>query len=267
MSIRIKEVTELIEAFAPLSYQASYDNAGLIVGRDEESVRGILLAVDVTQEVIEEAKRVGANLIITHHPIIFHPLKRLNSASYVERCVEEAIRSGIALYACHTNLDSTPNGMSWRLAAQLGVTNLEVLESTSNLADVGYGVVGELSEPMAFDTYIDHVAAILNLESIRHSQPIGRPIKRVAICTGAGGSLISRVRQSKADLYITSDLKYNDFMEPNSQFVIADIGHFESEYCAIDILYDIISKKMFNFAVRKSETSCNPIIYKGFSIR
>ncbi len=261
----IKEVTALIEEFAPLSYQASYDNAGLVVGRPESVVSGVVLAVDVTEEVIAEAKAQGANLIITHHPIVFHPLKRFNSSSYVERCVEEAIRSGIALYACHTNLDSAPEGMSWRLAHILGLGDLELLESTSSVEGVGFGVVGRTAEPIFFDDYIKHIAARLNLKAVRYSRPTSQPINRVAICTGSGGSLIGRAKSSGAELYITADLKYNDFMEGESAFALVDIGHFESEYCAIDIIFDILSKKMFNFAVRKSEASCNPVYYQGFT--
>ncbi len=260
----IKEVTALIEEFAPLSFQAPYDNAGLIVGRHDDEVKGVLLAVDVTEEVIEEAKAKGANLIITHHPIVFHPLKRFNSSNYVERCVEQAIRSDIALYACHTNLDSAPNGMSWRLGAMLGVKDMSIIESTSALENVGFGVVGVLDEAVEFDTYIKYIASVLNLSAVRYSKPISRKIKKVALCTGSGGSLIGAVKGSGVDLYITADLKYNDFMESGSEFTVVDIGHFESEYCAIDILFDILSKKMFNFAVRKSETSCNPVYYQGF---
>ena len=102
--MKIKEITDIIEAFAPLSLQESYDNSGLIVGRPNDEVHKALLAVDVTDEVMDEAEREGCDIIITHHPIIFHPLKRLNSANMVERCVERAIRKDIALYACHTNL-------------------------------------------------------------------------------------------------------------------------------------------------------------------
>ena len=110
--MKIRDIIAPIEEFAPLSLQEPYDNAGLVVGRlDDELQGGVLLAVDVTEEVIAEAIEKGCGLIITHHPIIFHPLKRLNSASVVERCVEMAIRNNIALYACHTNLDSAPNGM------------------------------------------------------------------------------------------------------------------------------------------------------------
>ena len=120
----IREVTDVIERFAPLAWQESYDNAGLIVGRPDDEVHRALLAVDVTDEVMAEAEREGCDMVITHHPIVFHALKRFNSADQVQRCVERAIRGGIALYACHTNLDSAPGGMSWRLAEMLGVGDL-----------------------------------------------------------------------------------------------------------------------------------------------
>ena len=103
--MKIKEITDVIERFAPLALQESYDNAGLIVGRPDDEVHAALLAVDVTEEVLDEAEREGCDLIVAHHPIVFHPLKRFNSSTGVERCVERAIRRGIALYACHTNLD------------------------------------------------------------------------------------------------------------------------------------------------------------------
>ena len=104
--MKIKEIAAVIEELAPLRWQESYDNAGLVVGRMEQEVTKALIAVDVTDAVLDEAEREGCDLVITHHPLIFHPLKRLNSANVVERCVERAIRKGIALYACHTNLDS-----------------------------------------------------------------------------------------------------------------------------------------------------------------
>ncbi|MEG2613017.1 MAG: Nif3-like dinuclear metal center hexameric protein, partial [Alistipes sp.] len=149
--MKIKEITDVIERFAPLVWQESYDNAGLIVGRADDEVKAALLAVDVNDAVLDEAIRTGCNMIITHHPIIFHPLKRFNSANEVQRCVERAICEHIALYACHTNLDSAPHGMSWRLASMLGVEQLRVLQPTQLAAStVGFGVVGEL--PKAIDT-------------------------------------------------------------------------------------------------------------------
>ena len=200
--------------------------------------------------------------MIAHHPIVFHPLKRFNSADYVQRAVERAIRRGIALYACHTNLDSAPQGMSWRLAAMLGIGNLRVLEAT-NPADgrVGFGVVGELPAPMATVDFLRELQRRLRVRVVRHSDIAAERIRRVAVCTGAGASLIGAAREAGAELYVTADLKYNDFMTPDGKLTVADIGHFESEYCAIDILFDILSKNLRNFAVRRSVSSRNPVNY------
>ena len=257
----IRNITDAIEAFAPLSLQESYDNSGLIVGRPSDEVHKALLAVDVTDEVMDEAEREGCDIIITHHPIIFHPLKRLNSANAVERCVERAIRQGIALYACHTNLDSTVNGMSWRLATMLGVENLEVLQPTAAGEQSGFGVIGTLSEPMPTEEFLQRVVEATGAEVMRHSDIATPSVSRVAVCTGSGAFLIGEARKAGAEVYVTADLKYNDFMTPDGALTVADIGHFESEYCAIEILFDILSKNFLTFAVRKSECSRNPINY------
>ena len=256
----IRELTDVIEAFAPLSLQAHYDNAGLVVGRATDQIRGgVLLAVDVTEQVIDEAIELGCSLIITHHPIIFHPLKRLNSASVVERCVECAIKHDIALYACHTNLDSAPKGMSYRLGQMLGVEDMSILEPT--VEGAGYGVVGMLAEPMAVEAFFALLREKLGCKAVRHSEVVKPTIQRVAICTGSGRSLIDAAMAAEADVYITADLRYNDFMCGENRMVLMDIGHFESEFCAIRIIYDVLSKKMCNFAVRKSVCSRNPIHY------
>ncbi len=259
--MKIKEIAAVIEELAPLSWQESYDNAGLIVGRMEQEVHKALLAVDVTDAVLDEAEREGCDLVITHHPLIFHPLKRFNGEGYVQRLVERAIRSGIALYACHTNLDSAPHGMSWHLATQLGVENLQLLEPRPSNPETGFGVVGELPEPRPLGDYLLEVKSQLGIGAIRHSAPATEQVKRVAVCTGAGASLMEEARRAGCDLYLTADLKYNDYMTPDGAFTVADIGHFESEYCAIRILFDVLSKKLLTFAVRKSECSCNQIYY------
>lgn len=259
--MKIKEITDIIEAFAPLALQESYDNSGLIVGRPSDEVERVLLAVDVTDEVMDEAEAEGCDMIITHHPIIFHALKRFNSANVVERCVERAIRKGIALYACHTNLDSTPEGMSWRLASMLGVENLEVLQPAVEGEQSGFGVVGNLPSPMATEAFLREVMRATGADVIRHSDIATAEVSRVAVCTGSGAFLIGEARKAGAEVYVTADLKYNDFMTPDGALTVADIGHFESEYCAIDILFDILSKKILTFAVRKSRRSRNPINY------
>ncbi|MBQ7855958.1 MAG: Nif3-like dinuclear metal center hexameric protein [Alistipes sp.] len=258
--MKIKDITACIEQFAPLTLQESYDNAGLVVGRADDELRGgVLIAVDVTPQVLDEAERLGCGLIVTHHPLIFHPLKRLNSASMVERCVEMAIKRDIALYACHTNLDSAYEGMSWRLGRVLGVQDMQVLEPSSEMT--GFGVVGTLAEPLSVEALFDLLRERLSVKVIRHSALVRESIRRVAICTGAGGSCMEAARGAGCDIYITADLRYNDFFAPDGEFIVADIGHFESEFCAIDILFDILSKKITNFALHKSACSKNPVHY------
>lgn len=259
--MKIKEICAVIERIAPLEWQESYDNAGLIVGRPDDEVHKALLAVDVTDAVLDEAEREGCDMVITHHPIIFHPLKRFNSEGYVQRCVERAIRRGIALYACHTNLDSAPEGMSYHLGRQLGLEQMTLLEPRATAPATGFGVVGELPEARPWADFLGEVKERLSIGAVRHSAPVGEQVRRVAVCTGAGASLMEEARRAGCDLYLTADLKYNDYMTPDGAFMVADIGHFESEYCAIDILFDVISKNLLTFAVRKSECSCNPIHY------
>ena len=258
--MKVRDITSVIEAFAPLSLQESYDNAGLIVGRYDDEVSKVLLAVDVTEEVIQEAVEEGCDMIITHHPIIFHPVKRFNSASPTERCVERAIRRGIVLYAAHTNLDSTPQGMSWRVAQILGLKNVAVMQPSGG-EGAGFGVVGELAESVESQAFMRRVMELFEVKALRHSDIVKPTISKVAICTGSGGSLIDVARASGADIYLTADLKYNDFMRHENSIILADMGHFESEYCAIQLLFDILSKNFCIFAARKSARSRNPVNY------
>ncbi len=257
--MKIKDIVAPLEAFAPLSYQEGYDNSGLIVGCYDTEVDKALVCVDATEAVIDEAVRVGAGLIISHHPIIFNGIKRLNSYGYVERVVERAIRMGVALYACHTNLDSTIGGMSFRLAEQMGLENLQVMESLSD--NNGYGVVGTL--PTAEDTlqFIGRIKEQFGVDAVRYSCPVSKQVQKVAVCTGSGGSLLSAAIASGAELYISADFKYNHFLDATNLITIADIGHFESEYCSIELICDVISKKIPTFAVHKSKESINPINY------
>jgi len=122
-------------------------------------------------------------------------------------------------------------------------------------------VVGELAEPVSAIDFLHRTAEITNAPAIRYSDIASDMVRCVAVCTGAGASLIADARRAGADMYITSDLKYNDFMTPDGALTVADIGHFESEYCSIRILFDILSKNLFNFAVRRSELSRSPINY------
>ena len=125
--MKIREITDAIEAEAALSWQAEYDNAGLIVGNREAETDSALLCVDITEAVLDEAIELGAGLVVSHHPIIFHAVKRLTGQTYIQRVVEKALRHGVALYAAHTNLDSAPHGISHRLGEMFGLKEISLL--------------------------------------------------------------------------------------------------------------------------------------------
>lgn len=130
--MKIKEVVRLIEQFAPISYQEDYDNSGLIVGDPNEQVKGCLICLDSTEEVVQEAIDKGCDLIIAHHPILFSGIKKLNGKNYIERTIIKAIKNNIAIYACHTNLDNVFNGVSFKMAEKIGLEECQVLAPQKN---------------------------------------------------------------------------------------------------------------------------------------
>src|SRR5665647_805339 len=128
----VKSICELIEEVAPLALQESYDNAGLLIGDSQMEVTSVLVCIDITEEVIEEAIRKKCNLIISHHPLIFNGLKRLTGQNEVQRCVAIAIKSDIAIYAAHTNLDNVLQGVSGKMAEKIGLKNVRILQPKRN---------------------------------------------------------------------------------------------------------------------------------------
>ena len=130
--MKIKEITAIIEDYAPICYQEDYDNSGLIVGSFEDEVKGILISLDSTEEVIDEAIKKQCELVIVHHPIIFSGIKQLNGKNYIERTIIKAIKNNISIYACHTNLDNVFNGVSFKIAEKLGLKNCRVLVPKKN---------------------------------------------------------------------------------------------------------------------------------------
>ncbi|HEY6899975.1 MAG TPA: Nif3-like dinuclear metal center hexameric protein [Puia sp.] len=362
----ISSITGYLESLAPLAFQESYDNAGLIVGSGDWECRGILTTLDATEAVVLEAVRRGCNLIVAHHPIVFGGLKKITGRNYVERTVIRAIKEDVAIYAIHTNLDNVvAGGVNGRIAQKLGiqggrpllpragtlqklfcfvpVDHLEPVRSAifsaggghiggysecsfgvegsgtftggegtqpfvgqpgerhtekevrlevvvpahlsraviqamiaahpyeevaydlvplaNTWAGVGSGLIGELPEPMEERAFLDRIKAEFGVPVVRHTPLTGKPVRRVAVCGGAGSFLISNALSSGANFYVTSDVKYHEFFDADGRLVVADIGHFESEQFTIDLLFEVLREKFRNFAVLKSETKTNPIHY------
>jgi dinuclear metal center YbgI/SA1388 family protein len=259
MGYRIKDVINVIEDFAPLSIQESWDNSGLCIGSPESEVSSVLLGLDCTEQLVNEAIACGADLIVTHHPLIFSGLKKISPDDPTGAAVFKAISNGISIYAAHTNADKVISGVSGAMAARLGLADVSVLDEDGD--GTGLGVVGNLPEPMGAEDMIAMVKEKFALKMMRSSRPLGQKISRVAVCGGSGGSLIGAARRSGAQLYISGDISYHNFFTPEG-FMIMDIGHYESEIEIVDILFSLLRKNFPTFAVRITQNMCaNPIYY------
>jgi dinuclear metal center YbgI/SA1388 family protein len=259
----INDIILHLESIAPPSYQEPYDNAGLITGSAEWECKGVLTCLDATEEVVQGAIQKNCNLIIAHHPIIFSGLKKINGKNYVEKAVIKAIKHDIAIYAIHTNLDNVLRGVNDRMADRLQLVNRKILapKETNNIQDIGSGLIGELTEPIAEKDLLALVKQQFGVTVIRHTPLLNKPVKKVALCGGAGSFLISNALAAGADIFITADMKYHEFFDANGRMVIADVGHYESEQFTIDLLYDILREKFPTFAVLKTGVSTNPVRY------
>ncbi|GAB3939076.1 Nif3-like dinuclear metal center hexameric protein [Larkinella terrae] len=363
--MKIHAITSCLEAWAPLAYQESYDNAGLIVGDAAAEVTGVLVTLDVTEAVVDEAIRKNCNLIVAHHPIVFRGLKKLNGRNYVERVVIKAIKNDVAIYAAHTNLDNIAGGVSFKIAEKLGLTNVRVLTPKAQLLsklaifvpdnetqkvldalyeagagqigayehcsfrvggtgtfkplegasptvgevgrdeevkeqrievvfptylekpmvsalkkahsyevpaydlyaltnenqEVGSGAVGELPDALSEADFLAYLKNRMNLSVIRHTVLRGQPVRRVAVCGGAGGFLLNDSIRAGADVFITADYKYHEFFDADNRVIITDIGHYESEVFTKELIQQYLLKKFDTFAVILSEIDTNPVLY------
>lgn len=257
--IPLHDIADAIERFAPLGLQESYDNAGLQVGDRDMSVAGVLLCLDATEDIIEEAVKRGCNLIVTHHPLIFKGLKQLTGRTATERIVADAIKNGIAIYSAHTNLDSTFEGVSYEMAHRLDLRDVTPLCPNSGNPTTGLGVVGSV-KPTPTLEFLRKVKEVFHVKHLRYSEEACRlVVRRVALCGGAGGSMIADAVNAGADVYVTGDLKYHDFTTYASDIVLADIGHFESELCSLKIFSRILRENFPGLPVLTAETETNPI--------
>ena len=257
--MKAKDIIKVIEDFAPLSIQEGWDNCGLCVGSPEDEVTSVLLALDCTPELVDEAVELGADMIVTHHPLIFSGLKKISPDDMVGRAVIKAIKAGICIYAAHTNADKVLSGVSGAMASRLGLTNVSVLDEDGD--GTGLGAVGDLPEPLQVDQMIELVKDKFSVKCLKSSRPVDGKVSRVAVCGGSGSSLIAAARGAGAQLYITGDVSYHHFFTPEG-FMIMDIGHYESEIDIVDVLFSLIKKNFPTFAVRIAQNSnSNPIYY------
>ena len=258
--MRVRDITNIIEEFAPLSIQESWDNSGLVIGFPDQVIHGVLLGFDCTPELVDEAIACGADMIITHHPLIFGGMKKISPEDLTGLTVMKAISAGIAVYAAHTTADKVLGGVSGAMARRLGLEDIEVLDMDGD--GTGLGAVGNLPRPLEAKEFVEYVKSAFSLQVVRCSHLTESNVRRVAMCGGSGSSLIGKAKEAGAGAYICGDISYHHFFTPKD-FMVMDIGHFEGEVEIVDILFSLLRKNFPTFAVRTSErlASSNPVYY------
>lgn len=262
MSVKIKEVISALERFAPLPLQESFDNAGLQVGLTEAEVSGALLCLDVTEKVVDEAAALGCNLIVSHHPLIFHALKRITGADEVQRTVVKAIKNDITVVSMHTNIDNAMNGVNYKIAEKMELAEPQFFAAkTVDGIECGSGVIGTLEEPMAADDFVVMLKRNFDVECVQCNQLLRRKISRVAVCGGAGSFLLDDAVKAGADAFVTGEMHYHEFFGHEQEIQIAVIGHYQSEQYTNEIFETIIREQCPGVKTYLTRMNTNPIIY------
>ena len=251
-----------LEQFAPLPLQESWDNAGLQLGLTEAEVSGALLCLDVNEAIVDEAIRKGCNLIVSHHPLLFRGLKQISGADYVQRSVIKAIKQDIVIVSMHTNMDNALDGVNWKIAERLGLTECKFFApKTVEGIEAGSGVVGRLPLEMEAHAFVELVKKQFNVNCAQCNALLQRPISKVAICGGAGDFLLPDAVGEGADAFITGEMHYHQFFGYEQQIQICVIGHYQSEQFTAEIFRDIIQKDCPDVKTCIAETNTNPIVY------
>ena len=247
-----------LERFAPLPLQESWDNAGLQLGLTEAEVSGALLCLDVNEAIIDEAISKGCNLIVSHHPLLFRGLKQISGADYVQRCVIKAIKHDIVIVSMHTNMDNAQNGVNWKIAERLGAT---VLNGSAVENEKTPLVLAELLHPMDARAFIELVKKQFGVQCAQCNALLERPVKKVAICGGAGDFLLPDAISQGADAFITGEMHYHQYFGYEQQIQICVIGHYQSEQFTSEIFREIIQNECPGVKTFIAETNTNPIVY------
>ena len=243
--MKIDKFIKIMESIAPPILKESYDNVGLMVGDREREVTKILVALDCTLKVIEEAKAMGAEVILSHHPLLFKKPSTITTDTLLGKKIIELIKSDIALYSSHTNWDSVSHGLNDEFVAYLGFGEGEIMERNPLEESAGIGRVVNISKEMTLGEVIDRVKEKLNLKGLRFAGNLNKPIKTIAFVNGSGQDFMEIARRKGADLIITGDTTYHytsDYSEMG--LAILDVGHFNSEWPIVVKLAENIREQL-----------------------
>lgn len=248
-----------IDQLAPFTTAMDFDNAGFLVGSREAEVEKVLLALDITPAVVAEASDWGADLIISHHPVIFSPLRTLPADSPVYLLAQK----GIAAICAHTNLDMASWGVNTCLAERIGLQGVRGMDADPNTG-VAPWFLGSLAAPMAPEAFAKQVGTALSCSGLRFVDG-GKPVLRVGLCSGSGADFLSAAQQAGADAFLTADTRHHQLLEAQAAGItLVDAGHFATEDVVIGPLCERLAGAFPTVSFRKSVSHCDPARYLVF---
>ncbi len=251
--VKVQNILNILQGIAPLDLAQSWDNVGLLVGSPDGGVTSILLALDPTTALIAEAEQCNAELIITHHPAIFHPLKSLRSDRPSEKFLHAAVQTGIHVIGCHTNLDAAYGGVN-DVLAQL----LDLQETAPLLPDggecsgkkTGLGRIGVLTEPVSSESFLERLCTVLSPPWLLEAGLRPEAVSKVAVCGGSCSDISATALEAGADVFITSEVKHDVARwAEEAGFWLIDGGHFATEYPAMEGLRQLLVERLEAFAM------------------
>ena len=250
----VADILQFIETLAPRSMKMDWDNVGLLCGSKSAQVTKVLVALDPFEDVCREAAETGAQLIVTHHPLIFQAPKSITDETSLGRCIMQLCRNGISAINAHTNLDQAPGGVNDILAAKLGLEHVEIINPREGVGLMRRGDVAEQS----LENFLALVKERLGCDGLRYVSG-GKPVHKVAVGGGSCASGILEVKAAGCDTFVTADIKYNQFWDAQDLGInLIDAGHFHTENPVVAVLADKIAAAFpeIQVEISKTHTDC-----------
>ncbi len=250
---KVSEISAWLDAQVPYATKMDFDNVGLLAGEPEREVQRVLCALDITDEVIREAAEIGAELIVSHHPLIFHALKSVRSDDLVGRKILTMAKQNISAICMHTNLDAASGGVNDALIAALGVQDAFPLGGEGAMPRIG-----KLPVAMEFSEFLRSTKAALNANGLRYVDS-GRSVSVVGCCGGSGGDFLEEALEAGCDVFVTADVKHDRFLAAKEYGIsLIDGGHFSTENVVVPVLQQLVLRGFPQLDVRISRVSAQP---------
>lgn len=256
--IEVKDIYNFLDEFCPFENCLDFDNVGILLGNKNAKVKKVLLALDIVDEVLDEAKKLKANLIITHHPIIFNKIKSISSDSLICKLIKE----DISVISAHTNLDISKNGVNYHLAKALNLNDLKVLSFAENNENLPLGLIGKLNETLTCREFAEFTKKSLNCKGARYINIQDKKIKKVAVGSGSCGDLIFSAINQKVDAFVTGEIKHHEILKAKQNgLCVVDVGHYKSEDVVMEPLKEKLRDYFKDIEFFKSQVDIDSINY------